>query len=232
MLNESTKELKRLFAEQAVRVESMVRNSIEALLKKDEKLAADVIMIQEPECNRAEMVISAKIGEIIALYCPRAKEMRYMMAIIQANTDLERVGDLAVNIAQCAQYLIPRRPVKPLIDIPRMAHIAADMVRDALKAFLEESLELSNTVLERDNMVDDLEEQVMRELTTYMASDLSTIERAMRLIFIAKNIERIADLATNVAEDTIYYLTGEDIRHPAEREDKEAKDVNQKNSGS
>ncbi|MGC9314766.1 MAG: phosphate signaling complex protein PhoU [bacterium] len=232
MLNESTKELKRLFAEQAVRVESMVRNTIEALLQKDEKLAADIIEVQESECNRAEMVISAKIGEIIALYCPRAKEMRYMMAIIQANTDLERVGDLAVNIAQCAQYLIPRRPVKPLIDIPRMAHIAADMVRDALKGFLEENLELSNTVLERDNMVDDLEEQVMRELTTYMASDLSTIERAMRLIFIAKNIERIADLATNVAEDTIYYLTGEDIRHPAEREDKEAKDVKQENSGS
>lgn len=232
MLNESTKELKRLFAEQAVRVESMVRNAIEALLKKDEKLAADIIEVQEPECNRAEMVISAKLAEIMALYCPRAKEMRYMMAIIQANTDLERVGDLAVNIAQCAQYLIPRRSVKPLIDIPRMAHIAADMVRDALKGFLEENLELSNTVLERDNMVDDLEEQVMRELTTYMASDLSTIERAMRLIFIAKNIERIADLATNVAEDTIYYLTGEDIRHPAEREDKEAKDVNQENSGS
>ncbi len=219
MENEKTKELQRLFAEQASRAESMVRNAIEALIQKNEKLAHDIIEKQEPECNRAEMVISSKIAEIIALYCPRAKEMRHIMAIFQGNTDLERVGDLAVNIAQNVLFLIPRKPVKPLIDIPRMAHIAADMVRDSLKGFLEEKLDLSNMVLERDNTVDALEEQVYRELTTYMASDLTTIERAMKLIFIAKNIERIADLATNIAEDTIYYLTGEDIRHPAEREE-------------
>jgi phosphate transport system protein len=171
------------------------------------------------------MIISAKTAEILALYCPRAREMRYMMAIIQANTDLERVGDLAENIAQNAMFLIPRRPVKPLIDIPRMAHIAADMVRDSLRGFLEENLELSKTVLERDNLVDALEEQIFRELTTYMAADLTTIERAMKLIFMTKSIERIADSATNIAEDTIYYLTGEDIRHPASREEKEPKDA-------
>ncbi len=225
MINESIKELKRLFAEQSARVESMVRNSMEALLQKDERLARDIIEVREPECNRAEMIISAKTAEILALYCPRAREMRYMMAIIQANTDLERVGDLAENIAQNAMFLIPRRPVKPLIDIPRMAHIAADMVRDSLRGFLEENLELSKTVLERDNLVDALEEQIFRELTTYMAADLTTIERAMKLIFITKSIERIADSATNIAEDTIYYLTGEDIRHPASREEKEPKDA-------
>lgn len=232
MYEDSMKELQRLFAEQAARVESMVRNSVKALLDKDEKLAKEIIEVKEPECNRAEMEISSKTAEIIALYCPKARQMRHMMAIFQANTDLERAGDLAVNISKNALYLIPRRTVKPLIDIPRMAHIAADMVRDSLKAFLEGNAELSKTVFVRDNMVDNFEEQIIRELTTYMASDLSTIERAMRLIFIAKSIERIADLATNVAEDTIYYLTGEDIRHPAEREEKERENADKENSGS
>lgn len=143
--------------------------------------------------------------------------MRRIIAIIKANSSMERIGDQAVNIAQSALSLISAKPVKPLIDIPRMAKISSEMVRHSLEAFLQENLELANEVLEQDNLVDKLEEQVARELITYMIEDPRKIESAMKLILISRNLERVADLATNIAEDDIYYITGQDIRHPSDR---------------
>jgi len=223
MLEASLKELQRLFADQATRVEKMVRVSIESLIERNEEMAVEVIEELEPSCNKMEMVIEGKTAEIISLFAPKARDMRKIVAILKTNQCLERMGDQAVNIADFCLYLIPRRQVKPLIDIPRMSDITCSMVRDSFNAFLQEKIELANSVLERDNHVDNLEEQIIRELITYMMSDPSTIERAMRLIFITRNIERIADLATNVAEDVIYYITGRDIRHPGERPEEKGK---------
>ncbi len=213
MLEQKLEELQRAFADQSARTERMVRNAVDALLQKDETLAHKVIEEDEPECNRMEMVIEGKIVEIFALFCPRAKDMRKVIAIIKANNELERIGDQAVNIAEHALYLIPRRQVKPFLDIPRMADIATEMMRLALDAFLQDKIELAHKVLELDDIVDRLNEQIIRELITYMAADPSTIERSMRLIFITRNLERIGDLAMNLAEEVVFYLTGEDVRH-------------------
>lgn len=217
MIEQSLEELQRLYAEQGARSEKMVRRAVEALMEREEKLAIEVIETMEPACNQAEMEIEQKSTEIVARFCPRARDMRRLVAIIKSNGDLERIGDQAVNIAENALYLIPRRRVKPLIDIPRMGDLAADMVQDSLKSFLQKNIELANRVLEKDNDVDDFDEQITRELITYMASDPSTIERSMRIIFLSGSLERIGDLATNIAEDVIYYLTGEDIRHPGDQ---------------
>ena len=219
MLQESLEKLQHDFAAQASRVERMLEKAITTLVKRDENLAKEVIEKDEPEANQAEIDIELKATEIIALYSPRAGEMRKIIAIIKDNGDLERIGDQAVNICYSALYLIPRIPVKPMIDLTRMAKIVKNMIHLSLESFLSEKLELSNEALQKDSLVDALEEQITRELLTYMLADPSTIERALRLIFITRSLERIGDLATNIAEDVIYYLTGEDIRHPALKND-------------
>jgi phosphate transport system protein len=126
------------------------------------------------------------------------------------------VGDQAVNIAESVLVLIPQPPLKPLIDIPRMATIAEKMIRDALDAFVEKDAELARDVLRRDDEVDELKDQVFRELLTYMMADPGTIQRALSLILISRNLERIADHATNIAEDVIFIAEARDVRHHAE----------------
>jgi len=214
MIEKAFDDLQIMFAEQAARAERMVEDAIRVLVEKDKKLAEKVIAEEEPLCNRLEKEIEAKAIEIIALHEPKAGEMRKIVSIIKANKDLERIGDQAVNIAEYTLYLIPRRQVKPLIDIPRMAKIAQGMIAKSIDAFLQKRVEDAQEVLRTDDLVDDLEEQIMRELITYMASDPATIERSLKLLFISRNIERIGDLAMNIAEEVIYYITGNDVKHP------------------
>ena len=214
MLQKGLEEFLRIFAEQSALVERMVEKAVRALIEKDENLAYEVIETDEIECNSREKDIEAKAVELITLYAPKAGDMRKIVSIIKANRDLERIGDHAVNIAEHSLYLIPRRPVKPLIDIPRMAKIATSMIKNSLDAFLQERVDLAREVLKSDDLVDNLDVQIMRELITYMASDPTAIERSLRLIFISRNLERIGDLAMNLAEDVVYFITGNDIKHP------------------
>ena len=134
---------------------------------------------------------------------------------MKINADLERIGDLAVNIGENALALIPQPPLKPLIDIPKMAAITEGMIRDALDAFVRRDAALARDVLRRDDAVDDLKEQVFRELLTYMMADPGTIQRALALILVSRNLERIADHATNIAEDVIFIAEAKDVRHHA-----------------
>jgi phosphate transport system protein len=142
-------------------------------------------------------------------------DLRAIVAAVKINTDLERVGDLAINIAEAAQRYVGHAPVKKLIDIPRMATIAQRMLRDALDAFVRRDTELAQHVLNEDDALDALKTQIFRELLTYMLQDPATIEPALDLILVSRHLERIGDHATNVAEDVIFMVLAKDVRHHA-----------------
>ncbi len=213
ILEEKIAELKEKLLAMAADVESMVSNSIQALVKREIKLAERVINETEDRVNNWEIVIEDAAINLIALYQPEASNLRTIVMIIKINNDLERIGDHAENIAEAALFLIPRPPVKPLIDLPRMAENAIQMLRDSLDAFTNGNAELARDVCRRDSVVDSLKDQISRELITYMTSDATTIDRAIKLNLISLNIERIADLATNISEDVIYAVRGEVIKH-------------------
>jgi phosphate transport system protein len=144
-----------------------------------------------------------------------AVDLRAIVAAVKINTDLERVGDLAINIAEAAQRYVGHPPVKKLIDIPRMAVIAQSMLRDALDAFVRRDTTLAQAVLNQDDELDALKTQIFRELLTYMLADPHTVEPALDLILISRHLERIGDHATNVAEDVIFMVSARDVRHHA-----------------
>src|SRR4029077_12220866 len=146
-------------------------------------------------------------------YQPMAADLRTIVAAVKINTDLERVGDLAVNIGEAARRYSSHPPVKKLIDIPRMATIAQTMLRDALDAFVRRDVALAQQVLNEDDRLDSLKTQIFRELLTYMLQDPSTIEPALDLILVSRHLERIGDHATNVAEDVIFIVSARDVRH-------------------
>jgi len=163
--------------------------------------------------NELQIEIDDRCLKLIALQQPMASDLRLITAAMKINADLERIGDQAVNIAETALRLLPQPPLKPLIDIPRMAENAEAMTRDALDAFVRKDAALARRVLARDDEVDQLKDQVFRVLLTYMMADPGTIERALGLILISRNLERIADHATNIAEDVIFLVEAKDVRH-------------------
>ncbi len=213
MLDEKMVDLKRELMEFSALVRSMIERSVQGLLKKQRQVLMDVIRRDEPKANDWEIALDELCTSTIAQFTPRAKDLRTILMALRMNNDLERMGDHAVNIAEDALYLIERPQVKPLIDIPRMAEEANGMVRDSLLSFLREDDALAKSVCERDNIVDGCEKQVLRELITYMTADPSTIERGLHLLNIARNIERIADLSTNIGEDVIFMVKGRVIKH-------------------
>jgi phosphate transport system protein len=143
-----------------------------------------------------------------------AVDLRFVLAVSRINADLERIADQALNIAESAQRLVRHPRVKPYVDLPRMSQIAEEMVRDSLNAVVSKDVELARSVLSRDDQVDSLRDQVFRELLTYMMENSSVVFPAFELILVAKNLERVADHATNIAEDVIYMVAGQDVRHP------------------
>jgi len=213
LLEEKIIALKGDLLEFASLVEKMIEGSIEGLLKKDTKILKEVIEKQEPKANRFEIEIGERCVELIAQFQPKVKDLRTILMVMQMNNDLERVGDHASNIAESAIFLIERPAVKPLIDIPRMAELSINMLKDSLRSFTDEDSKLARSVCERDNEVDALGEQVLRELITFIYADTSTIERSLHLLRIARNLERIADLSTNISEDTIFVAEGKIIKH-------------------
>ncbi len=213
MLEEKMNLLKRKLIEEATLAENMVKKSIKGLVDKDALILKEVIEKDEPLMNKSEIEIEEMAINMIALYHPKATDLRTIVMVLKMNNDIERIGDLAVNISQSSLFLIERPQVKPLIDIPRMAEKSVEMLVGAIYSFINKDVELAEKVLKEDSVVDSLRDQVLRELITFMAADPSTIERSIHLIRISRALERIADLATNICEDTIFIIEGKIIKH-------------------
>lgn len=211
-LEEEINKLKKMLFEMATSVEEMIAKSVKALEENNMILAEDVIKSDE-KVNEMEIDIDNQCIRILALLHPEAEDLRSVTMIMKINNDLERIGDHAVNIAEKAIYLADKPPVKPLIDIPKMAEKAIEMLQESLDSFVNKDAELAIRVCQKDDEVDALEPQIVRELVTYMISDPQTIDRALTLILIARALERVADLATNIAEDTYYIASGKILKH-------------------
>jgi phosphate transport system protein len=219
MLEAKMVALRKELIEYATHVEGMIDKSITGLMRKDSPTLTEVIEKDEPKANESEIAIEELCTTMIAQYEPRAKDLRTILMVMKMNNDLERVGDHAVNIAECSLFLIERPSLKPLLDIPRMAEESVGMLKDAIEAFIKEDALLAAMVCERDNIVDNLGQQILRELITFMSADSTTIERSMRLLNIARNLERIGDLSTNISEDVIFMVEGRVIKHHRDQED-------------
>lgn len=218
--DEELKELKEDVLKMGSLVERAIHFSIKSLVDRDEVLSRQVIT-SDDAVNMMEIKIDDLSLKLLALHQPQAGDLRFITSVMKINSDLERMGDLAVNIAERTQNLLKAPLLKPLIDIPRMAKIAQEMVKDSLDAFVNGNSELARSVCQRDDQVDSLNDQIFRELLTYMLGNPKTIERAVDLILIGRNLERIADHATNISEDVIYMIDGKNIKHHIE-EKKEA----------
>lgn len=192
--------------------EERVRIAVDGLVRRDHQVIEMAIRGDEP-LNRLHIEIDDRAFRLLALFQPMATDLRSIVAALKINTDLERVGDLAVNIAEAAQRYVTHPPVKRLIDIPRMANLAQSMLRDALDAYVKGDTALARSVLERDDELDSLKTQVFRELLTYMLQDPATIEPSLDLVLVSRHLERIGDHATNVAEDVIFMVSAKDVRH-------------------
>jgi phosphate transport system protein len=192
--------------------EQMTRRVIQALVQRDAGLIAEV-RAMELQVNQLHIEIDEACLELIALRQPAAADLRFIAAAMKIIVDMERIGDQAINITERAESLLAVPPLKPLIDIPRMADIAQEMLKDSLDAYVNGDEELAYRTIQRDDEVDLLKDQVFRELLTFMMGDPTTIPRAMDLILVSRHIERIADHATNVCEDVIFMVKGKDIRH-------------------
>jgi phosphate transport system protein len=194
--------------------EERVRMAIGGLVDRDAEMIRRAVEGDEP-INQLHLEIDERAFRLLALHQPMASDLRAIVAAIKLNTDLERVGDLAVNIAEAADRYLLHPPVKPLIDIPHMADIAQRMLRDALDAFVRRDTTLAQSVLDRDDELDRLKTQVFRELLTYMLRDQGTIEPALDLVLVSRHLERVGDHATNIAEDVIFVVSARDVRHHA-----------------
>jgi len=211
---EELEQLKRRLLEMGGLAEENVRLAVKGLVDRDHVLIDRVLLGDEP-LNALHIELDNRSFTLLALYQPMAADLRTIVAALKINTDLERVGDLAVNIAEAARRYASHPPVKKLIDIPRMASIAQTMLRDSLDAFVRRDVDLAQQVLNEDDKLDELKTQIFRELLTYMLQDPSTIEPALDLILVSRHLERIGDHATNVAEDVIFIVSARDVRHHA-----------------
>jgi len=194
--------------------EERVRAAVLGLVARDLTMI-ERVMHGDESINQLHVEIDERCFRLLALYQPMATDLRGIVAAVKINSDLERVGDLAVNIAEAARRYAMHPPVKQLIDIPRMGDIAQEMLHDALDAYVRRDVALARSVLNCDDELDGLKTQVFRELLTYMLQDASTIEPALDLILVSRHLERIGDHATNIAEDVIFMVSAQDVRHHA-----------------
>ncbi len=213
--DEELKELKAKLLQMASLAEESIARSVKALVERDAKLAEEVIAADEV-INFLEIEVDELCLKLLALRQPIATDLRFIASAMKINSDLERIGDLSVNIAERTLDLIEEPLLKPLIDIPRMAQLAQKMVKDSLDAFVNRDPELARDVCRRDDAVDQLNHQIFRELLTYMIQDPKTITRSVDLILVGRHLERIADHATNIGEDVVYMVKGKTIKHHIE----------------
>ena len=209
---EELEQLKNRLLEMGGLAEERVRTAVEGLVARDMALVERVLGGDGP-INQLHIEIDNRCFTLLALHQPMAVDLRAIVSAVKINTDLERVGDLAINIAEAVTRYLQHPPVKELIDIPRMARVAQAMLRDALDAFVRRDTALAEAVLNQDDELDGLKTQVFRELLTYMLQSPATIEPALDLILISRHLERIGDHATNIAEDVIFMVSARDVRH-------------------
>ena len=195
-------------------VERQIQRAIEALTEVDEEKAEAVIAADE-EIDRMEMGIEEQAVQLLALQQPVAVDLRFLIAALKINNDLERIGDHAVNIAEGAQRLASQKPFKPFIDIPYMAEVAMSMLKGSLDAFVNRDLDLARKIIKKDDILDEKNVSIIRELLTYMVEYPSLITYCLELISISKNLERVGDLATNICEDTIFMAEAKWVKHHA-----------------
>jgi len=208
-------ELKENLLKMAAMVEEAIRDGVQSLVRRDSHLARKTFEFED-RINKMENLIDEMCLRLLALRQPMAADLRFITSAMKIITDLERMGDQAVNIAERALSLNEDAQLKPYIDIPRMTDIVQSMVRDVLDAFVNRDSKLARSVCQRDDLVDGLNDQVVRELLTYMISDPKTITRAVHLVIVARCLERIADHATNIAEDVIFMVDALVIKHHAD----------------
>lgn len=193
-------------------VEDQIQKAVSSLVQRDSQLAERIIE-RDHEVNRLDVGIDDLCIRLLALHQPAGKDLRFITTALKITTDLERIGDMAVNICERAIELNQEPQLKPYIDIPRMANIAERMIHESLDAFVREDTDLALKVCKDDQEVDDLNSQIFRETITFMIEDPHTINRAMKITFVSKYLERIADHATNIAEMVVFMVKGKSIRH-------------------
>jgi phosphate transport system protein len=206
------KELKEKLLHEAGLVERAIQDAIKALLERTSDVARKVIE-DDDSINTLEVEIDEFCLKLLALRQPAARDLRFITTAIKINYDLERIGDMAVNICERVLELNQESQLKPYIDLPTMANIVQTMVKESLDAFVKEDVQLALKVTQDDEKVDNYLDQIFRELLTYMMQDARAISRATRLLFISKNLERMADHAVNIAELVIFMVEGKIIRH-------------------
>jgi len=208
-------ELKESLLRMATLVEEAINHAIQSLIRRDPELAQKTFEAED-RINTMDIAIESKCLKLLALRQPMAIDLRFITSAMKIVTDLERMGDQAINIAERSLSLNQEPQLKPYIDIPRMAEIAQSMVKDVLDAFVNRNSKLARSVCERDDLVDGLNDQVFRELLTYMISDPKTVTRSVHLMIVCRCLERIADHATNIAEDVIFMVDALVIKHHAD----------------
>ncbi len=209
---EELKTLKQKLFQMGLLVEGAIEKAFEALSERSEDLVKAVIE-DEKTINQLEIEIDEKGHALFALVQPMAGDLRLLTMILKINTDLERMGDHAVNIAEKSQYLLSQPPLKPEFPMADMARSAQKMVRDALDCFMNENVELARKVLQSDDKIDDYNDAIYQDMAALMEKDPSSVRRALCYVMISRNLERIGDLANNIAEDTIYLKQGKEVRH-------------------
>jgi phosphate transport system protein len=205
-------ELKGRLLEMGGLAEERLRLATRCLVERDGQIV-EKVLAGDAAINQLHVEIDDRAFKLLALHQPMAVDLRSIVAAVKINTDLERVGDLAVNIAEAVRRYIQHPPVKDLIDIPTMAELAQRMLRESLDAYVRHDVPLAQQVLAQDDTLDGLKTQVFRDLLACMMKDAATIEASLDLILISRHLERIGDHATNVAEDVIFLVSAKDVRH-------------------
>jgi phosphate transport system protein len=205
-------ELERRLLTMAALAEARLRMAVRGLVERNHELLAEVVS-GDAKLNDLQIEIDDRCFTLIALQQPVAVDLRMIVSAMKINCDLERVGDLAVNVGQAAQSYLQHPPVKPLIDLPRMGELALKMLREAIHGFVSGDVGAAQGVLQQDDLLDALKDQVFREVLTHMLGNPSTIEPGVDLVLISRHLERVGDHATNIAEDVIFIEDGRDVRH-------------------
>ena len=213
---EQLKSLKTQMMEMCSIAEQMISLALEALIRRDASIIEQVLE-REQKINQMQIAIDNEAIRMMTIYGPVAMDLRFLLMVARINTELERLGDQSVNMCEYIQLFLGEPQLKRLIDIPRMAEITRGMVHDAIEAFHDGDAEKAENVLGKDDLVDALNDQIFSDLVTFMREDSQAIKRALALILIARSLERMADHATNISEEVIYLVKGEDVRHTTEK---------------
>ena len=217
--DEELSDLKKRLLHMGSVAEEMIHLAVKGLVEQDESMA-ETVFSMENEVNALHIEVDDTSMRLLALHQPMATDLRLLATIIKMNSELERIADLTVNMCESTHFVLGKTEVKPLIDLPKMAEIAEGMVSNSLKSFTSSDVVLAHKVLDEDDKVDSLKDKIFRGLLAYMISDPTAIDRGISLILISRNLERIGDHATNIAEDVIYMVQGRDVRHKTLEMDK------------